>query len=70
VNVGNVMMLRGPWNKPFLDELRMFPNGAHDDQVDALSRAFSELLRKVGMATALIGKNIPYDTPRLPWMMR
>lgn len=44
INVGNVMMLRGDWNKTFTDELRMFPNGAHDDQVDALSRAFSELI--------------------------
>lgn len=44
INVGNVMMLRGDWNKTFTDELRMFPNGANDDQVDALSRAFSELI--------------------------
>ena len=25
----------------FLDELAAFPNGTHDDQVDALARAFS-----------------------------
>ncbi len=41
VNVGNVLMLRGPWNQGLIDEMRMFPNGSHDDQVDALSRAFS-----------------------------
>lgn len=46
VNVGNVMMLRGDWNKPFTDELRMFPNGTYDDQVDAASRAFGELIGK------------------------
>jgi predicted phage terminase large subunit-like protein len=46
VNVGNVLMLRGEWNKAMLDELRMFPNGTHDDQVDALSRAFGELISR------------------------
>ena len=40
VNVGNVLMVRGPWNAALLDEMRVFPNGTHDDQVDALSRAF------------------------------
>ena len=44
INVGNVMMLRAPWNDDLLAEMRMFPNGAHDDQVDALSRAFSGLV--------------------------
>jgi predicted phage terminase large subunit-like protein len=44
VNVGNVLMLRGPWNDALIEELRMFPNGSFDDQVDALSRAFAELL--------------------------
>lgn len=44
VNVGNVLMLRGSWNEALIDEMRMFPNGGHDDQIDALSRAFGELL--------------------------
>ncbi len=44
INVGNVLMLRGPWNDALINEMRMFPNGANDDQVDALSRAFSELI--------------------------
>lgn len=43
VNVGNVKMLRGDWNKAFIEELRNFPNGKHDDQVDAASDAFNEL---------------------------
>lgn len=46
VNVGNVLILRGAWNDELIDEMRMFPNGKHDDQVDALSRAFSELIQK------------------------
>lgn len=44
VNVGNVSIVRGPWNEAFTNELRMFPNGNFDDQVDALSRAFGELI--------------------------
>ena len=43
VNVGNVMMLRGEWNDALVSEKRVFPNGSHDDQVDAGSDAFDEL---------------------------
>ena len=50
VNVGNVLMLRGDWNTAFTDELRMFPNGTFDDQVDACSRAFGMFVdNKFGM---------------------
>jgi predicted phage terminase large subunit-like protein len=56
VNVGNVLMLRGEWNGPLLDELRAFPNGRHDDQVDGLSRAFAELLGVVTQTPA--GKKV------------
>ncbi len=42
VNVGNVVMLRGEWNKGLVSEMRAFPNGgAKDDQVDACSRSFN-----------------------------
>lgn len=44
VNAGNVIMLRGAWNTDFIDELKLFPNGKHDDQVDAAGRAFVGLL--------------------------
>lgn len=43
VNVGNVLMLRAEWNDALIGELRVFPNGSHDDQVDALADAFDEL---------------------------
>lgn len=39
----NVLLLRGPWVQPFLDEAEMFPDGLHDDQVDAASGAFQVL---------------------------
>jgi predicted phage terminase large subunit-like protein len=38
---GFIKLLPGNWNGAFLDELTAFPSGAHDDQVDALSGAFS-----------------------------
>lgn len=41
---GNIDILRGPWNEPFLAEHEQFGGGVgHDDQVDAASRAFNEL---------------------------
>lgn len=49
---GNVRMVSGDWNKAYLDELTAFPNGKHDDQVDASSGAFNKL--------ALI-KSVPTD---------
>lgn len=42
--VGNVDILEGEWNETYLDELCVFPNGKWDDQVDATSRAFNELV--------------------------
>ena len=43
VEAGNVVLLRGPWNKAFKDELSVFPNGSNDDQADGASRAFNKL---------------------------
>jgi small subunit ribosomal protein S12 len=44
----SVVLVRGAWNLDFLDELRAFPMGKHDDQVDAASRAFGELTQGGG----------------------
>lgn len=44
VNVGNVLMLRADWNNALVDEMRMFPNGSFDDQVDGLSRSFAQFI--------------------------
>ena len=47
VEAGNVRMLNGQWNRALLDEMAIFPAGRHDDQVDALSRAFSKLFDRL-----------------------
>lgn len=46
VNVGNVDLVEGPWNRAFLEELAAFPSGATKDQVDALSRGYGMLLER------------------------
>lgn len=43
INVGNVSMVQASWNNNLKGEMRVFPNGSHDDIVDAGSRAFSVL---------------------------
>jgi predicted phage terminase large subunit-like protein len=42
-DAGNLALVAASWNRDFLDELRDFPFGQKDDQVDALSRAFAML---------------------------
>lgn len=37
VNIGNVYMVRGPWNEAFVDEMRFFPLSTYKDQIDAAS---------------------------------
>lgn len=42
---GNVYLLKGDWNKTFLDEISIFPGSKFKDQVDAATRAYGELLK-------------------------
>jgi predicted phage terminase large subunit-like protein len=53
--VGNIRILRAPWNKEFFQELENFPDGAHDDIVDVLSASYNELA--LGNSTADLYKN-------------
>jgi phage terminase large subunit-like protein len=41
LNAGNVKLVKGDWNKAFIEEFRKFPRGKHDDIVDATSLAFN-----------------------------
>ena len=54
---GNVKVVRGDWNKDFLDELQNFPDGVFKDQVDAASGAFNVLSdSKIGTFTKGMGE--------------
>ena len=50
INVGNVLMLRGDWTTSMINEMRFFPYGKHDDQIDALSRASMEVMGRPPLA--------------------
>jgi len=41
--IQNVFLLKGDWNKDFIEELKKFPRGKFKDQVDAASGAFHKL---------------------------
>lgn len=67
VNVGNFAYVSPrPWNGAFKDELAGFPGGMKDDQVDALSRAFSmlDLKRPLTVSDTLLQRSA---IPRLRW---
>lgn len=49
VGAGNVILQRADWNASFIEELRQFPGGAHDDQVDAAAGAFIHLFNPKGL---------------------
>jgi predicted phage terminase large subunit-like protein len=46
IAAGRVVLVRAGWNGDLVEELRCFPNGRHDDQVDALSRAFDAIVHQ------------------------
>lgn len=53
VQGGNVMLVKGPWTKDFIDEHIAFPVGRAKDQVDAAAAPFNLLtLRKSGVPVA------------------
>ena len=41
---GNVRIVKGPWNRDYIDEHCGFPFGRNDDQVDGSSGAFNKLI--------------------------
>lgn len=43
IEAGNVTLVRGPAADALVAEAAAFPNGTHDDQVDALSQALSKM---------------------------
>lgn len=55
--VANLSVVQASWTGAFLDELRAFPHGTKDDQVDALARAL-RLLTQGGRPA--LATNIPF----------
>lgn len=48
---GNIYVVDGPWLSDFLDEAEGFPMVDHDDQVDAWSGAFNDLMKGATVAS-------------------
>ncbi|MBI2388653.1 MAG: phage terminase large subunit [Deltaproteobacteria bacterium] len=63
---GNVKLLRGAWNRAFLGELEAFPDGAHDDQVDAFSGGFTVLAEPPPKIAADLDRWMPL-MPKARW---
>ncbi len=43
---GSIRIMKATWNKVLLEELELFPEAPHDDQVDGISGAFNALNNK------------------------
>lgn len=43
VNAGNIVIVQSEWTPPYVEELRTFPGGKNDDQVDASANGFNDL---------------------------
>jgi len=50
VEKGNVSLLEADWNQVYLDEIEVFPEGIHDDQVDATSGLYRMLKGLIGQS--------------------
>jgi predicted phage terminase large subunit-like protein len=55
---GKLAIVRGAWNQAFIDELCAFPEGRHDDQVDAATGAMTLLSAPSGAITEASLKQI------------
>jgi len=54
VEVGNVCMVRAPWNDALLAEAALFPAGEFKDQIDALTRAYDWILQNRAPSIATV----------------
>ena len=51
---GNIKLVRGPWNREYIDEITYFPNG-FKDQVDATTRAYNRLVKLAQVGRGVVG---------------
>lgn len=64
VGARNVGLVRGPWVAAFVAELHAFPDGVHDDQVDAAADAFATLLNAPQATSRPLIVRTPSDLSR------
>lgn len=58
VQAGNVSLVKGEWNRDFISEHELFPNGKYKDQVDAAGGGFLKLVGRPAPATASYMKGL------------
>lgn len=61
---GNVWLVRDTWNAAFVEELRAFPGGTHDDQVDAAADAFAQIAKPRDANTSTVSTPMHYGRRR------
>lgn len=49
---GEIRVVKGNWNREFFKELTRFPFVSHDDQVDAVSGGFEDIIHRAGKAVS------------------
>lgn len=49
---GKVWFVEGEWNHAFIDEVTTYPEGAHDDQMDAVSACYKQLSGKKALSAS------------------
>lgn len=67
LEAGNVYFPDERWVDDLVEELVAFPNGAHDDQVDALSQALNRYKRRPDFSNMILGDDIGTQTN--PWSL-
>lgn len=61
----NIKLIRGLWIQAFLNELAAFPTaGVHDDQVDAMSLAFTKLFEGMNIPLGVTSSSTAVPGPR------
>jgi predicted phage terminase large subunit-like protein len=73
IEAGNVYLPEGtrvPWIGAFIDECATFPQGAYDDQVDAMTQALLRLGKAARNSVFQIISIPKDDAPFSPWWMR
>lgn len=60
---GMLKIVSGGWNEDFLDEIEIFPDGLHDDQVDTVSGGMARLVARHGLNVAVGPEGVTRISP-------